>query len=164
MRRPLCVFCIGMLGVELECAFLPQTESFLPFAAFFMAVCLVFCLFDRTRKPALCILLGTLAGLAAVCHTNRTLEQNRVRYAGRKLVLTAEVETVSDSYRQGCVDAVLRVETANGTETAFRIECENLPECEAGERIRGVFVLSPPETEERISCYADGIALCAELQ
>ena len=164
MRRPLCVFCIGMLGVELVCAFLPQTESFLPFAAFFMAVCLVFCLFDRTRKPALCILLGTLAGLAAVCHTNRTLEQNRVRYAGRKLVLTAEVETVSDSYRQGCVDAVLRVETANGTETAFRIECENLPECEAGERIRGVFVLSPPETEERISCYADGIALCAELQ
>ena len=46
MRRPLCVFCAGMLGVELVCAFLPQTELFVPFAAFFVAVCLLFFAFS----------------------------------------------------------------------------------------------------------------------
>ena len=63
MRRPLCVFCAGMLGVALVCDFLPQTELFVPFAAFFVAVCLLLCIPDRTRKALLCLLLGAAAGL-----------------------------------------------------------------------------------------------------
>ena len=98
MRRPLCVFCAGMLGVEFVCAFLPQTELFVPFAAFFVAVCLVLCIFDAARKAALCILLGAAVGMASVLHTANRLERIRVQYAARPLVLTAEVESVSDSY------------------------------------------------------------------
>ena len=50
MRRPLCVFCAGTLGLELVCAFLPQTGRFVPFAAFFVAVCLVLCIFDAAQR------------------------------------------------------------------------------------------------------------------
>ena len=45
-----------MLGVALVCVFLPQPALFVPFAAFFVAVCLVLCIFDAARKAALCIL------------------------------------------------------------------------------------------------------------
>ena len=95
MRRPLCVFCAGMLGVELVCAFLPQTELFVPFAAFFVAGCLLLCIPDRTRKASLCLLLGAAAGLAAARHTNARLEQTLEKYAGQTVALTAEVESVS---------------------------------------------------------------------
>ena len=114
MRRPLCVFCAGMLGVALVCAFLPQTELFVPFAAFFVAVCLLLCIPDRTRKAVLCLLLGAAAGLAAARHTNARLEQTLEKYAGQTVALTAEVESVSASYYPGIVDAVLRVERVNG--------------------------------------------------
>ena len=67
-------FCAGMLGVELVCVFLPQTELFVPFAAFFVAVCLVLCIFDAARKAALCILLGAAVGMASVLHTANRLE------------------------------------------------------------------------------------------
>ena len=123
MRRPLCVFCAGMLGVELVYAFLPQTELFVPFAAFFVAVCLVLCIFDAARKAALCILLGTAVGMASVLHTANRLERIRVQYAGRPLVLTAEVESTADSYDPGIVDAVLHVEKVNGSAESFRVEC-----------------------------------------
>lgn len=86
--------------------FLPQTELFVPFAAFFVAVCLVLCIFDTARKAALCILLGTAVGMASVLHTANRLERIRVQYAGRPLVLTAEVESTADSYDPGIVDAV----------------------------------------------------------
>ena len=69
MRRPLCVFCAGMLGVALVCDFLPQTELFVPFAAFFVALCLLLCIFEKTRAAALCILLGAAAGMASVLYT-----------------------------------------------------------------------------------------------
>ena len=162
MRRPLCVFCAGMLGVELVCAFLPQTELFVPFAAFFVAVCLVLCIFDAARKVALCILLGAAVGMASVLYTANRLERIRVQYAARPLVLTAEVESVSDSYYPGVVDAVLRVEKINGAKTSFRVECETLPECEAGQRVQGRFVLSVPAQQSRVGLYADGIVLLAE--
>ena len=149
MRRPLCVFCAGMLGVEFVCAFLPQTELFVPFAAFFVAVCLVLCIFDAARKAALCILLGAAVGMASVLYTANRLERIRVQYAARPLVLTAEVESVSDSYYPGVVDAVLRVEKINGAKTSFRVECETLPECEAGQRVQGRFVLSVPAQQSR---------------
>ena len=141
MRRPLCVFCAGMLGVEFVCAFLPQTELFVPFAAFFVAVCLVLCIFDAARKAALCILLGAAVGMASVLHTANRLERIRVQYAGRPLVLTAEVESTADSYDPGIVDAVLHVEKVNGSAASFRVECSVLPECKAGERVQGRFIL-----------------------
>ena len=64
MRRPLCVFCAGTLGLELVCAFLPQTGRFVPFAAFFIAG-LLWALAGRLRKsPAwgygICLILGAI--------------------------------------------------------------------------------------------------------
>ena len=134
----------------------------MPFAAFFVAVCLVLCIFDAARKAALCILLGAAVGMASVLYTANRLERIRVQYAARPLVLTAEVESVSDSYYPGVVDAVLRVEKINGAKTSFRVECETLPECEAGQRVQGRFVLSVPAQQSRVGLYADGIALLAE--
>ena len=162
MRRPLCVFCAGMLGVELVCAFLPQTELFVPFAAFFMAFCLLLCIPDCTRKASLCLLLGAAAGLAAVRHTDARLAGVQAQYAGQTVVLTAEVESVSPSYYPGIVDAVLRVERVNGKAADLRVECDALPQCEAGERVEGRFVLEVPEPAERTALFADGAALLAK--
>ena len=161
MRRPLCVFCAGMLGVALVCDFLPQTELFVPFAAFFVAVCLLLCIPDRTRKALLCLLLGAAAGLAAVRHTNARLEQTLEKYAGQTVALTAEVESVSASYYPGIVDAVLRVERVNGRAAEFRVECDTLPVCEAGERVEGRFALEAPEPADRTTLFADGVVLWA---
>ena len=152
-----------MLGVELVCVFLPQTELFVPFAAFFVAVCLVLCIFDAARKAALCILLGAAVGMASVLHTANRLERIRVQYAGRPLMLTAEVESTADSYDPGIVDAVLHVEKVNGSAASFRVECSALPECKAGERVQGRFILSAPASGNRVGLYADGIALQAEM-
>ena len=153
-----------MLGVEFVRAFLPQTERFVPFAAFFVAICLLLCIPDRTRKTALCLLLGAAAGAAAVYSTNASLEHTRVRYAGRELVLTAEVERTEETFLPGRVEAVLRVETVNGADAVFRVVCEMLPDCEAGELVQGWFVLSAPEAGSQSSRYADGIALEAEYR
>ena len=161
MRRQLCVFCAGMLGVALVCAFLPQTELFVPFAAFFVAVCLLLCIPDRTRKALLCLLLGAAAGLAAARHTNARLEQTPEKYAGQTVALTAEVESVSASYYPGIVDAVLRVERVNGRAAEFRVECDTLPVCEAGERVEGRFALEAPEPADRTTLFADGVVLWA---
>ena len=161
MRRPLCVFCAGMLGVALVCDFLPRTELFVPFAAFFVAVCLLLCIPDRTRKALLCLLLGAAAGLAAARHTNARLEQTLEKYAGQTVALTAEVESVSASYYPGIVDAVLRVERVNGRAAEFRVECDTLPVCEAGERVEGRFALEAPEPADRTTLFADGVVLWA---
>ena len=149
--------------MELVCVFLPQTELFVPFAAFFVAVCLVLCIFDAARKAALCILLGAAVGMASVLHTANRLERIRVQYAGRPLMLTAEVESTADSYDPGIVDAVLHVEKVNGSAASFRVECSALPECKAGERVQGRFILSAPASGSRVGLYADGIALQAEM-
>ena len=81
------------------------------------------------------LLLGAAAGLAAARHTNARLEQTLEKYAGQTVALTAEVESVSASYYPGIVDAVLRVERVNGRAAEFRVECDTLPVCEAGERV-----------------------------
>ena len=133
----------------------------MPFAAFFMAICFVLCIPDRTRKAALCLLLGAAAGLAAVYATAIRLDGLQSRYAGRTVRLTAEVERVQDSYYSGIVDAVLRVETVDGEPADFRIECEEVPTCTAGQRIEGEFALAVPRTDRQAWLYADGIALWA---
>ena len=134
----------------------------MPFAAFFVAVCLLLCIPDRTRKALLCLLLGAAAGLAATRHTNARLEQTLEKYAGQTVALTAEVESVSASYYPGIVDAVLRVERVNGRAAEFRVECDTLPVCEAGERVEGRFALEAPEPADRTTLFADGAALLAK--
>lgn len=76
---------------------MPQTEL-CAVCGIFVAVCLVLCIFDAARKAALCILLGAAVGMASVLHTANRLERIRVQYAGRPLMLTAEVESTADSY------------------------------------------------------------------
>lgn len=134
----------------------------MPFAAFFVAVCLLLCIPDRTSKASLCLLLGAAAGLAAVRHTDARLAGVQAQYAGQTVVLTAEVELVSPSYYPGIVDAVLRVERVNGKAADLRVECDALPQCEAGERVEGRFVLEVPEPAERTALFADGAALLAK--
>ena len=70
----------------------------MPFAAFFVAFLLLLCIPRRSRKLALCLLLGALAGLCAVHTTSARLERTRANYAGRTVLLTAEVERADSTY------------------------------------------------------------------
>ena len=164
MRRPLCLFCAGALGVELVCAFLPQACLLPLLAAIFVCGLLAAV---RGRKPlklgGILLLAGAVLGLGAVLRTHARLNALQAAYDGTSVTLTAEVEQVSTSFYPGVVDAVLRVETVDGEAADFRVECAALPRCSAGERVRGTFALEAlPEGEQR-SAYADGIALNAEL-
>lgn len=164
MRRPLCLFCAGALGVELVCAFLPQAWLLPLLAAIFVCGLLAAV---RGRKPlklgGILLLAGAVLGLGAVLRTHARLNALQAAYDGTSVTLTAEVEQVRSSFYPGVVDAVLRVETVDGEAADFRVECAALPRCSAGERVRGTFALeSLPEGEQR-SAYADGIALNAEL-
>lgn len=134
----------------------------MPLAAFF-AFCAVWLFLRRNEKQTLCLLLGVLLGLVCVRHTNAELEQTRVRYAQREVVLTAEVLSVEETYLPGRVEAVLRLEKINGSEEHFLVHCDALPECEAGARLRGSFVLSEVAEQNRIESYEDGVVLEAEL-
>ena len=134
----------------------------MPFAAFFVAFLLLLCIPDGSRKLAVCLLLGALAGLCAVHTTSARLERARANYAGRTVLLTAEVERADSSYFSDTVDATLWVEGVNGRRAGFRITCTELPACAAGQRVQGWFTLQQPDIEERTAQYADGIALQAE--
>ena len=134
----------------------------MPFAAFFVAFLLLLCIPRRSRKLALCLLLGALAGLCAVHTTSARLERVRANYAGRTVLLTAEVERADSSYFSDTVDATLWVEGVNGRRAGFRIACAELPACAAGQRVQGWFKLQHPDMEERTAQYADGIVLQAE--
>ena len=134
----------------------------MPFAAFFVAFLLLLCIPRRSRKLALCLLLGALAGLCAVHTTSARLERVRANYAGRTVLLTAEVERADSNYFSDTVDATLWVESVNGSPAGFRIACAELPACTAGQRVQGGFTLSAPDEAERTAQYADGIALQAE--
>lgn len=134
----------------------------MPFAAFFVAFLLLLCIPRRSRKLALCLLLGALAGLCAVHTTSARLERVRANYAGRTVLLTAEVERVDSNYFSDTVDATLWVESVNGSPADFRIACAELPACAAGQRVQGWFALQQPDMEEQTAQYADGIALQAE--
>ena len=162
MRRPLCVFCVGTLGVELVCAFLPQTGLLLPFAAFFVPALLWLLFGKNSRGYGVCLLLGALAGLLLTAHTRQKLDRVHTAYADREVTLTAEVEEVSASYYPGVVHAVLRVEPTGGEKTAFRVECVCMPKCTAGERVQARFALEVPARTQQLSSYADGIALSGE--
>ncbi len=134
----------------------------MPFAAFFVVFLLLLCIPRRSRKPALCLLLGALAGLCAVYTTSARLERIRANYTGRTVLLTAEVERADSSYLPGTVDATLWVESVNGSPAGFRITCAELPACAAGQRVQGWFALQQPDAAVRREQYADGVALQAE--
>ena len=162
MRRPLCVFCVGTLGVELVCAFLPQTGLLLPLAAFFVPALLWLLFGKNSRGYGVCLLLGALAGLLLTAHTRQKLDRVHTAYADREVTLIAEVEEVSASYYPGVVHAVLRVEPTGGEKTVFRVECVCMPKCTAGERVQARFALEVPARTQQLSSYADGIALSGE--
>ena len=168
MRRPLCVFCAGTLGLELVCAFLPQTGHFVPFAAFFVAG-LLWALAGRLRKsPAwgygICLILGAVLGLVLTGSTQAKWEKLQTAYDGRSVLLEAEVERTSSSYFPGRVRAVLRVETVDRAAASFRVECISLPTCSPGDRVKGRFALETPDDTARLNALADGIALNAAYE
>ena len=164
MRRPLCLFCAGALGVELVCAFLPQAWLLPLLAAIFVSGLLFALLRWKTaRAGALCLLLGSLLGLALTVHTDAKLQALQTAYEGKTTTLTAEVERTDSSYYPGVVDAVLRVEQVDGEAADFRIRCAALPKCQAGERVRGKFTLEAPPETDRLDLYADGVPLTGEL-
>ena len=168
MRRPLCVFCAGTLGLELVCAFLPQTGRFVPFAAFFIAG-LLWALAGRLRKsPAwgygICLILGAVLGLVLTGSTQAKWDAIQTAYDGRSVLLEAEVESTSSSYSPGRVRAVLRVETVDREAASFRVECTSLPACSPGDRVKGRFALEMPDDTARLNALADGIALNAAYE
>ena len=168
MRRPLCVFCAGTLGLELVCAFLPQTGRFVPFAAFFIAG-LLWALAGRLRKnPAwgygICLILGAVLGLVLTGSTQAKWDAIQTAYDGRSVLLEAEVESTSSSYSPGRVRAVLRVETVDREVASFRVECASLPACSPGDRVKGRFALETPDDTSRLNALADGIALNAAYE
>ena len=165
MRRPLCVFCAGTLGLELVCAFLPQTGRFVLFAAFFIAG-LLWALAGRLRKsPAwgygICLILGAVLGLVLTGSTQAKWDAIQTAYDGRSVLLEAEVESTTSSYFPGRVRAVLRVETVDREAASLRVECASLPACSPGDRVKGRFALEMPDDTSRLNALADGIALNA---
>ena len=164
MRRPLCFFCAGALGMELVCAFLPQAWL-LPLLAAIFICCLLFTALRRnaSRWGGICLLLGGVLGLALVWNTQGKLNALQTAYDGQTVTLTAEVESTASSYYPGVENAVLHVKIVDGEAADFRVECAALSKCSAGEWVRGQFTLeTPPETEQR-NAYLDGIALNGEL-
>ena len=168
MRRPLCVFCAGTLGLELVCAFLPQTGRFVPFAAFFIAG-LLWALAGRLRKsPAwgygICLILGAVLGLVLTGSMQAKWDAIQTAYDGRSVLLEAEVESTTSSYSPGRVRAVLRVETVDREAASLRVECASLPACSPGDRVKGRFALETPDDTARLNALADGIALNAAYE
>lgn len=163
MRRPLCAFCLSVLGVLALCSFLPQMGLLLPSAAIFVVFCLlVWWKGGAARGYAVCLLLGAVLGVGIMKTTGARLAKIQDTYAGKEVTLTAGVESTGRAYTAGRVSAVLMVETVDGETVRFRVECASLPKCEAGGRIRGRFALDVPDATQRLDDYADGIVLSAE--
>ena len=161
MRRPLCVFCAGTLGLELVCAFLPQTGRFVPFAVFYCRSA-VGTGGPFAQSPAwgygICLILGAVLGLVLTGSTQAKWDAIQTAYDGRSVLLEAEVESTTSSYSPGRVRAVLRVETVDREAASFRVECISLPACSPGDRVKGRFALETPDDTARLNALADGIA------
>ena len=128
MRRPLCAFCLSALGVLALCSFLPQTGLLLPSAAIFVVFCLlVWWKGGAARGYAVCLLMGAVLGVGIMKTTGARLAKIQDAYAGKEVVLTAEVESTGRAYTAGRVSAVLMVEKVDGEAVRFRVECASLP-------------------------------------
>ena len=92
MRRPLCLFCAGALGVELVCAFLPQAWLLPSLAAIFVCGLLAAVLCRNPLKlGGILLLAGAVLGLGAVLRTQARLNALQAAYDGTYATLTAEV-------------------------------------------------------------------------
>lgn len=155
MKRPVCVFCFAGLLTQLAAVCLPRA-AFWPLAAFCVLVCAA--LFAARRKAAFPVVgAAILAGSLLFLSTQLRLYLPARALAGRQAMLTAVVSETGHSYVDGMVSASLAVETVDGRAQRLSLYCPCLPECEAGDRIRGVFRV---EALERggygWSYYADG--------
>lgn len=162
MRRPLCVFCVGVMGLALVCSFLPQVGLLLPLAAFLLAGLVWLWVGGAACGYGVWLMLGAAVGTLFCASTRQQLERLQTAYAGRTVTLVAEVENVSSSYYDGVVNAVLYVRQTDGRACGFRVECVCLAECEAGQRVTGRFALEVPDETQQLNDYADGVALSAE--
>ena len=139
--------------------------GFGPLAAFFVLASLaVLALGGRSRGYSLWLLLGAALGMAFILRTQTRFDALTRQYDGRAVALTACVEDVRAGYTRWTVRARLRVETAAGEPAAFCCWCDNLPLCEAGERVEGVFFLESPDPADRPGRYADGELFYADYQ
>lgn len=160
MRRPLCVFCTGVLGALLLCAFLPQAGRLLPLAAIFVLGCAAFWRWGgAARGYAGCLLLGAVLGAGLLCVSRAQIAAVQTAWAGRTVAVQAEVESVSASYYGSTVSAVLRVRRAQGQPAGFRFVCAALPVCEAGDLVSARFALEAPTAARALDRYADGAPL-----
>ena len=165
MRRPLCAFCLSALGVLVLCSFLPQMGLLLPSAAIFVVFCLlVWWKGGAARGYAVCLLMGAVLGVGIMKTTGARLAKIQDAYAGKEVVLTAEVESTGRAYTAGRVSAVLMVEKVDGEAVRFRVECASLPTCSPGDRVKGRFALEAPDDTSRLNALADGIALNAAYE
>lgn len=132
----------------------------LPFAAFFIF------LFARRHcsKAVWCMLAGAGAGLLLLWASQLGIRSLQARYAGKQLLLTAQVQQIQPGFSPKTVQAVLWVELAGGQKAGFQVHCPSLPLCAAGDRISGRFALEPPDPAQALDSYADGSALCAVYQ
>lgn len=134
-----------------------------PLAAFFVAVCLAVTLLGgRRRGYGPWLLAGAMLGIAFTLHTQARLETLTAQYDNSTVRLVASVEEVREGYTRLNVRAKLRVESARGQEVSFCCWCDNLPACQAGDRIEGVFTLESPGEEDRPGRYADEIVFLAD--
>jgi competence protein ComEC len=108
--------------------------------------------------------VGGILGVAMVGMTFRRIERLMSRYDGQEVQFTACVEEVSESYYEGTVRAVLRVETVDGETVNFRCLSPCMPACEAGQRIEGRFSFAEPDAEDKLDRYADGVIFLAEYE
>lgn len=132
----------------------------LPFAAFFIF------LFARRHcsKAVWCIFAGAGAGLLLLWASQLGIRSLQAHYAGKQLLLTAQVQQIQPGFSPKTVQAVLWVELAGGQKAGFQVHCPSLPLCAAGDRISGRFALEPPDPAQALDSYADGSALCAVYQ
>ena len=168
MRRPLCVFCAGTLGLELVCAFCRKRDVLCRLRHFLLPVCCGRWRAVCTKSPAwgygICPILGAALGLVLTGSTQAKWEKLQTAYDGRSVLLEAEVESTTSSYFPGRVRAVLRVETVDREAASLRVECASLPACSPGDRVKGRFALETPDDTSRLNALADGIALNAAYE
>ena len=162
MRRPVCALFAGALSAQLIAAYEPQV-TLGPLAAFFVGICLaVMLLGGRHRGYGPWLLAGAMLGIGFTLRTQARLEALTSRYDNTTVRLVASVEEVREGYTRLNVRAKLRVESARGQEASFCCWCDNLPACEAGDRIEGIFTLESPGQEDRPGRYADEIVFLAD--
>ena len=133
-----------------------------PLAALFAIFCAALLALGRqARGYGLWLLAGAVLGAAFSWQTAARFAVWTERYDGELVDLTACVEDLRPGYTQDTVRARLRVQTANGEAADFCCWCDDLPLCQAGDRITGRFLLEAPSMDSRADRYADGAAFDA---